>query len=96
MLRTFLVILTVMVSFAHAEEKSTKTTVKESAKEAGHAVGTATREVGHGTKTAAKEAGKAVTEAARETGHAFRDGAQEFKKAVKSESSSKGDAPPKK
>jgi hypothetical protein len=55
---------------------------KEGTKEIGHAVGTAAREVGHGTKKATKEIGKAVTTASRETGHAFRDGAKEVKKAV--------------
>jgi hypothetical protein len=58
---------------------------KETAKEVGRTLGTATREAGQETKKAAKEVGKAVAEAARETGHAFRDGAKEFKKAVKGE-----------
>jgi hypothetical protein len=43
--------------------------LKESAREVGHAVGTATREVGQG----AKKAGKAVGEAAKEGGRAFKD-----------------------
>ncbi len=70
---------------AYAEESK----VKEGAKEVGHAVGTAAREVGHGTKKITKEVGKAVAGAARETGHAFRDGAKEVKKAVKGEGEKK-------
>jgi hypothetical protein len=44
-------------------------TLKEGAREVGHAVGGAAREVGQG----AKKAGKAVGEAAKEGGKAFRD-----------------------
>jgi hypothetical protein len=43
--------------------------LKEGAREVGHAVGNAAREVGQG----AKKAGKAVGEAAKEGGKAFRD-----------------------
>jgi hypothetical protein len=43
--------------------------LKEGAREVGHAVGTAAREVGQG----AKKAGKAVGEAAKEGGKAFKD-----------------------
>ena len=43
--------------------------LKEGAREVGHAVGTAAREVGQG----AKKAGKAVGEAAKEGGRAFKD-----------------------
>jgi hypothetical protein len=43
--------------------------LKEGAREVGHAVGTAVREVGQG----AKKAGKAVGEAAKEGGRAFKD-----------------------
>jgi len=99
MLKIFLAVLVAASPLAHADEKPPKKTVSETAKEVGHAVGTASREVGHGTKTATKEVGKAVSSAARETGHAFRDGTREVKKAVKGQgdASSKGEStPPKK
>jgi effector-binding domain-containing protein len=66
--------------------------VKETAKEVGHTVGTAAREVGQGTKKVTKKVGEKATEVARETGHAFRDGAKELKKAVTSEGDDKGSA----
>lgn len=44
-------------------------TLREGAREVGHAVGSAAREVGQG----AKKAGKAVGEAAKEGGKAFKD-----------------------
>ena len=44
-------------------------TLKEGARDVGHAVGSAAREVGQG----AKKAGKAVGEAAKEGGKAFKD-----------------------
>ena len=81
-----LALLFALAGAVHAEEK----TLKEGAKEAGHAVGTAVREVGHETKKVTKKAGKAVKKAATETGHAFRDGAKEFKSAGKGESSGSG------
>lgn len=62
-------------SLASAEEN----TLKEGAKEVGHATGNAIHEVGEG----AKKVGKEVAEAAREVGHATRDGAKELVKAVK-------------
>jgi hypothetical protein len=43
--------------------------LKEGAREVGHAVGTAAREVGQG----AKKVGKSVGEAAKEGGRAFKD-----------------------
>ena len=43
--------------------------LKEGARDVGHAVGSAAREVGQG----AKKAGKAVGEAAKEGGKAFKD-----------------------
>jgi hypothetical protein len=52
-----------------ASNDSDPPTLKEGAREVGHAVGTAAREVGQG----AKRAGKAVGEAAREGGRAFKD-----------------------
>lgn len=47
-------------------------TLKDGAREVGHAVGTAAREVGQG----AKKVGKAVGEAAKEGGRAFKDAVQ--------------------
>jgi hypothetical protein len=77
---------------AGAEENK----VKEAAKEVGHSIGSAAREVGHETKHIAKEVSKAVSEAARETGHAFRDGAKEVKKAATSDTEKAKPAGPKK
>jgi hypothetical protein len=48
--------------------------LKEGAKDVGHTLGSAAREIGHG----AKKVGKTIGQAAREGGRAFRD-------AVKSE-----------
>jgi len=70
--------------------------VKETAKDVGQSVGTAAREVGHGTKKVTKQVGKTVAEAARETGHAFRDGAKELKKAVTSDDDAPKKPAPKK
>jgi len=72
---TTLVIATLAVTSAHAEES----TLKEGAKEVGHATGEVVRKVGE----TGKEVGKKVAETARDVGHATRDGAKEFKKAVK-------------
>jgi hypothetical protein len=88
---TALLALLICVS-ATAEENA----FKEGTKEIGHAVGTAAREVGHGTKKVAKEVGSAATVAARETGHAFRDGAKEVKKAVTTDTKKDKPAKPKK
>jgi hypothetical protein len=52
-----------------SKKESDPPSLKEGAREVGHAAGTAAREVGQG----AKKVGKTVAEAARETGHAFRD-----------------------
>jgi outer membrane murein-binding lipoprotein Lpp len=49
--------------------KKSDPSLKEGAREVGHAVGSAAREVGQG----AKKAGKAVGEAAKEGGRAFKD-----------------------
>lgn len=56
-------------------------TLKEGAREVGHAVGSAAREVGQG----AKKVGKAVGEAAKEFGQAVKEGAKEAKKAAQSD-----------
>ena len=87
MLKTLYIALACVLGFslAHAEDS----TFKEGAKDVGHAVGTAVREVGEG----AKKVGKEVAQAAREVGHATRDGAKEFAKAVKSETGEKSETP---
>lgn len=78
---TSALVLTLMgtLGTALAEES----TLKEGAKEVGHATGKAVRQVGE----AGKQVGKKVAETAREVGHASRDGAKEFAKAVKGEGS---------
>jgi hypothetical protein len=81
-----------MCAGAYAEESK----LKETSKEVGNAIGTAAREVGHGTKKVTKDVGKAVSEAARETGHAFRDGAKELKKAATSDTAPTKPVGPKK
>lgn len=58
-----------------------ESTLKESAREVGRAVGTAAREVGDG----AKKVGKAVGEAAKEGVEAVKEGAKEAKRAMKAE-----------
>ena len=65
------------VAFAAEKESS----VKEGAKEAGYAVGSAIREVGLG----AKEVGKAIGHAAKEGVEAVKEGGREIKKGVKGE-----------
>ncbi len=59
------------LSVACAEDAS----LKDGAKRAGHAIGTAARDIGHG----AKKAGKAV-------GNAAKEGGREFRRAFKGES----------
>jgi hypothetical protein len=76
-------------SLAHAEEN----TLKEGAKEVGHATGNAVHQVGEGAKKAgkevanvAREVGHATRDGVKAVGHATRDGAKEFHQAVKGES----------
>lgn len=64
-------VLAMPLSAASAADGS----LKDGAKRAGHALGTAVREIGQG----AKKAGKAV-------GNAAREGGREFRRAVKGES----------
>jgi hypothetical protein len=52
-----------------AANKSPDTSLKDGARDVGHAVGSAAREVGQG----AKKVGKTVGEAAKEGGRAFKD-----------------------
>lgn len=65
-----LLVASVTVLVAGCASKDTKDpSLKEGAREVGHAAGSAAREVGQG----AKKAGKAIGEAAKEGGKAFRD-----------------------
>jgi hypothetical protein len=68
---SLLILFTSILSPAHAED----TSLKADAKRAGHAIGAAMRDVGHGIK----KAGKAIGTAAKE-------GAREFRRAIKGES----------
>jgi hypothetical protein len=64
---------------ASAEES----TLKDGARDAGRAVGTAAREVGKGAKKVGKAVGEAAKEGAQAVGEAAKEGAKEFKRAVK-------------
>lgn len=66
-----------MVSFADGSN------LKQDAKQVGHEVGTAVKEVGQ----EAKKVGKAVKHAAKEGVQAVKEGGKEFKRAVKGEPS---------
>lgn len=78
-----LYLLTLSLALAGSLASAEENTLKEGAKEVGHATGNALHEVGEG----AKKVGKEVAEAAREVGHATRDGAKELVKAMKNDDS---------
>ena len=59
--------------------------VKEDARKAGQAVGSAAREVWQGAKKAGKEIGHEAKKAGQAVGGAAKEGAQEFKRAFKGE-----------
>ncbi len=59
--------------------------VKEDARKAGRAVGSAAREVWQGAKKAGKEVGHEAKKAGQAVGGAAKEGAQEFKRAFKGE-----------
>lgn len=65
----FLPVVLMAALAACASDGKDPPTLKEGARDVGHAVGSAAREVGQG----AKKAGKAVGEAAKEGGKAFKD-----------------------
>ena len=67
--KSSLAFLVLIAISACASNNGKEPTLKEGARDAGQAVGSAVREVGQG----AKKAGKAVGEAAKEGGRAFRD-----------------------
>jgi hypothetical protein len=58
-------------------------TLKQDAKQAGHAVGSAVHEVGHGAKKVGKEIGHGAKEAGKAIGSAAREGGKEFHRAIK-------------
>ena len=64
-----LLISTLLASAGCASDRGHDPSLKESARDAGKAIGTATREIGKG----AKKAGKAIGEAAKEGGKAFKE-----------------------
>ena len=57
-------------------------TLKEGARDAGRAVGTAAREVGKGAKKVGKTVGEAAKKGAKTVSEAAKAGAKEFKHAV--------------
>jgi len=68
-IRNLLVSALALVAVGCASNRDKEPSLKEGAREVGHAVGSAAREVGHG----AKKVGKTIGEAAKEGGRAFRD-----------------------
>jgi hypothetical protein len=59
-----------------SSNRGQEVSLKEGAKDAGHTIGTAAREVGHG----AKKVGKTIGQAAREGGRAFKNAVDGEKK----------------
>jgi len=59
--------------------------IKEDARKAGRAVGSATREVVQGAKKAGKEIGREATKVGKAVGGAAKEGAREVKRAFKGE-----------
>lgn len=60
-------------------------TLREGARDAGRATGSAVRDVGQGAKKVGKEIVEGTKEAGKAVGSAAREGGREFKKAVKGE-----------
>ena len=73
-------LLTGFVQAANAEES-----LKDGAKHAGHALGTAVHDVGHGAKKVGKEIGHDAKQAGKAVGNAAKEGGREFKRAIKGE-----------
>lgn len=67
------------LSPASAEEQS----LKDDAKRAGHAAGSAARDIGQGAKKVGKEIGQGAKEAGKAIGGAAKEGGKEFQRAVK-------------
>jgi hypothetical protein len=70
--------LALVAGCACAEDSS----LKEGARDAGRAVGTAAREVGEGAKKVGKAVGDAAKKGAKAVSEAAKAGAKEFKQAV--------------
>jgi hypothetical protein len=66
---TLAALVVMQCSIGCSSNKNSDPSLKEGAREVGHAVGSAAREVGQG----AKKVGKTVGEAAKEGGRAFKD-----------------------
>jgi hypothetical protein len=66
---------------AAAEDSS----LKQEARQAGHAVGSAVRELGHGAKKIGKEIGHGARDAGKAVGTAAKEGGREFHRAIKGE-----------
>ena len=77
---TLTALLATNTGSARAEEG-----IKEDARKAGRAVGSATREVWQGAKKTGKEIGHGAAKAAKAVGGAAKEGAQELKRAFKGE-----------
>ena len=73
-----LTVLAAVAGCASAEDS----TLKEGARDAGRAVGTAAREVGKGAKKVGKAVGEAAKDGALAVSEAAKAGAKEFKRAV--------------
>lgn len=69
MIRNAAAVLIALAVLGCSSNGNKEPSLKEGAREVGHAVGTAAREVGQG----AKKVGKSVGEAAKEGGRAFKD-----------------------
>jgi len=69
------------IPFALAKDES----VKDDARKAGRAVGSAAREVWTDAKKAGKKIGRGAKEAGKTVGGAAKEGGKEFKRAVKGE-----------
>lgn len=59
--------------------------LKDGAKRAGHALGTAAHDIGHGAKKVGKEIGHDAKQAGKAVGAAAKEGGREFKRAIKGE-----------
>jgi len=77
----FAVTTLLVAGISSAKEES----VKEDARKAGRAVGSATREVWQGAKKAGKEIGHEAMKAGQAVSGAAKEGAKEFKRAFKGE-----------
>jgi len=77
---TLMAFLTASIGGAKGEDG-----IKEGARNAGRAVGSATRDVWEGAKKTGKEIGHGATKAAKAVGGAAKEGAHELKRAFKGE-----------